>query len=80
MEDYPNVLKYAPYAQNDKRSWSVCYGVHLYSFKAQGDTVKWIASLKEGLQKYPQHSFFFGHLIDYYSNNNKYDEAMQFAR
>ena len=22
---------------------------------------------------------FFGHLIDYYSNNNKFDEAMQFA-
>ncbi len=48
------------------------------ALKAEGDTVKWIASLKEGLQKYPQHSFFFGHLIDYYSNNNKYDEAMQF--
>lgn len=28
---------------------------------------------------YPEHSFFFGHLIDYYSNNNKFDEAMQFA-
>ena len=49
------------------------------ALKAQGDTVKWVASLKEGIQKYPDHPFFFGHLIDYYSSHNKYDEAMQFA-
>ena len=49
------------------------------ALKAQGDTAKWVASLKEGVQKYPEHQYFFGHLIDYYSNNNKYEEAMQFA-
>ena len=79
MEDYPSVLKYAPYAQNDKEVGQYAMEFISTALKAQGDTVKWVASLKEGLQKYPQHSFFFGHLIDYYSNNNKYDEAMQFA-
>ena len=76
MEDYPSVLKYAPYAKEEGK-----YAMEFIStaLKAQGDTVKWISSLKDGIQKYPEHSFFFGHLIDYYSNNNKFDEAMQFA-
>lgn len=78
-EDYPNVLKYAPYAQNDKEVGKYAMEFISTALKAQGDTVKWIASLQEGIQKYPDHPFFFGHLIDYYSSNNKYDEAMQFA-
>ncbi|WP_373830092.1 hypothetical protein, partial [Bacteroides heparinolyticus] len=79
MEDYPNVLKYAPYAKNDKEVGKYAMEFISTALKAQGDTINWIASLKEDIQKYPDHSFFFGHLIDYYSNNNKYDEAMQFA-
>ena len=78
-EDYANILKYAPYAQDDKEVGKYAMEFISTALKAQGDTVKWIASLKEGIQKYPEHSFFFGHLIDYYSNNNKFDEAMQFA-
>lgn len=79
MEDYPSVLKYAPYAQNDKEVGKYAMEFISTALKAEGDTVKWVTSLKEGIQKYPDHPFFFGHLIDYYSNNNKYDEAMQFA-
>ena len=79
MEDYPSVLKYAPYAKEDKEVGKYAMEFISTALKAQGDTVKWIASLKDGILKYPEHSFFFGHLIDYYSNNNKFDEAMQFA-
>ena len=79
MEDYPSVLKYAPYAKEDKEVGKYAMEFISTALKAQGDTVKWIASLKDGIQQYPEHSFFFGHLIDYYSNNNKFDEAMQFA-
>ena len=79
MEDYPSVLKYAPYAKEDKEVGKYAMEFISTALKAQGDTIKWIASLKDGIQKYPEHSFFFVHLIDYYSNNNKFDEAMQFA-
>lgn len=79
IEDYPTVLKYAPYAENDKEVGQYAMEFISTALKAQGDTVKWVASLKNGIEKYPQHSFFFGNLIDYYSNTNKYDEAMQFA-
>lgn len=50
MEDYPSVLKYAPYAQNDKEVGQYAMEFISTALKAQGDTVKWIASLKEGLQ------------------------------
>lgn len=79
MEDYPTVLKYAPYAKNDKEVGKYAMEFVSTALKAQGDTAKWIVSLQEGVQKYPEHPFFFGHLIDYYSNNNKYNEAMKFA-
>ena len=79
MEDYPTVLKYAPYAEDDKEFGKYAMEFVSTAYKAEGDTIKWVESLKKGIQKYPDHSFFFGHLIDYYSNTNKYDEAMKFA-
>jgi len=79
LEDYPSILKYAPYAQNDKEVGKYAMEFISTALQKGGDTDKWLASLKEGIQKYPDHAFFFGNLIDYYSNNNKYDEAMQFA-
>lgn len=79
VEDYPSVVKYAKYAENDKELGKYTMEFVSTALKAQGDTVKWIASLKEGVQKYPDYPFFFGHLIDYYNNNKKFDEAMQFA-
>lgn len=79
LEDYPSILKYAPYAKDDKEVGRYAMEFLSTAFKAEGDTVKFVASLKEGLQKYPDHPFFFGSLIDYYTSNNKYDEAMQFA-
>lgn len=79
MEDYPNVLKYAPYAADDKEVGAYAMEFMSTAYKAEGDTIQWLNSLKDGIKKYPKYPFFFGHLIDYYSNNNKYDEAMAFA-
>ncbi len=79
MEDYPTVLRYAPYGKNDPEVGKYAMEFISTSLKNQGDTAKWLDSLKEGIEKYPEYTFFFGNLIDYYSNNDKYDEAMQFA-
>lgn len=79
LEDYPSILKYAPYGKDDKEVGKYNMEFISTALKAQGDTVQWLKSLEEGVQKYPDHAFFFGNLIDYYSSNNKFDEAMQFA-
>ncbi|MCD7899856.1 MAG: tetratricopeptide repeat protein [Bacteroides sp.] len=78
-DDYSSILKYAPYAENDKEFGQYAMEFISTAYKAEGDTIKWLESLKAGIQKYPDHPYFFGHLIDYYSNNNKFDEAMTFA-
>lgn len=79
LEDYPAVLKYAPLAADDKEFGQYAMEFISTAYLAEGDTVKWINSLQEGIKKYPAYPFFFGHLIDYYSNNNKFNEAMVFA-
>ena len=79
MEDYPSVLKYAPYAKDDKEVGKYAMEYVSTALKAEGDTAKWVISLQEGVQKYPDYPFFFGNLIDYYSNSKKFDEAMKFT-
>lgn len=77
--DYGNVLKYAPYAEDDPK-----YGQYALEFMSQAyisrqDTENWLATLERGIEKYPQDDFFFANLIDYYGTNQKYDEALEFA-
>ncbi|MBW9203282.1 tetratricopeptide repeat protein [Bacteroidales bacterium SW292] len=79
LEDYPSVMKYAPVAKDDKEVGKYAMEFYSTALKTEGDTAKWVESLKEGVEKYPEHPFFFGNLIDYYSNSKKFDDAMAFA-
>lgn len=78
-EDYKNVLKYSPIASKDKEVGKYAMEFQAGAYKALKDTANWIATLKEGTQKFPEYSFFFGHLVDYYSNQGDYKDAMIFA-
>lgn len=51
LEDYHSVLKYAPYAKDDKAVGQFAMELTSTALKAQGDTVKWIASLKRRFGK-----------------------------
>jgi tetratricopeptide (TPR) repeat protein len=73
------VKKYAPYARDDKEVGKFALEFLATAYKSDGDTAQWISILKEGVTKYPDHTFFFGHLIDYYSNKSDFDEAMEFT-
>ncbi|MBO4984773.1 MAG: tetratricopeptide repeat protein [Bacteroides sp.] len=79
INDNASIAKYAPYAQGNAKYGQYAMEFICTALKAEGDTAKWVASLQEGVEKYPDYPFFFGNLIDYYSGNNKYDEAMQYA-
>ena len=78
-EDNQSVIKYAPLGANDKEYGKYAMEFLAGAYKAEGDTVQWLATLKEGIQKHPDYAFFFGHLVDYYSNTGKFQEAMTFA-
>lgn len=78
-EDYKNVLKYSQLASLDKEVGKYGLEFQAGAYKALKDTTNWIATLKEGTQKFPDYSFFFGHLVDYYSNLGDFKNAMYFA-
>lgn len=78
-EDNQNIIKYAPLGAKDKEYGKYAMEFLAGAYKALGDTVQWIETLKEGIKQHPDYSFFFGHLIDHYSNSGKFEEAMTFA-
>lgn len=79
LNDNNKILKYSSLAATDKEFGKYGKEFEASAYKALGDTVKWVSCLKEGIEKFPQDQYFFGNLIDYYSNSNKNDEAMKFA-
>ena len=77
--NYQNVLKYVDLASKYVENGKFAMEFKASAYKALGDTVQWVNTLKEGMQRFSDHPFFFGHLIDYYSNSGKYAEAVSFA-
>ncbi len=79
VEDWPNVLKYAPVADGNKEVGMNAAELLCTAYKAMGDTARWVVALQEGLKKYPQSQSFFANLIDYYTNSGKFADAIAFA-
>lgn len=77
--DYANVLKYAPYAEDDATVGQYAMEFLAQAHKQVADTTAWIETLKRGIEKYPQDDYFFANLIDYYGSQNNYGEALEFA-
>lgn len=77
--NYQQALKYSQLAAGDKENGQYGLEFEATAYKALGDTTSWLNTLKQGIEKFPDHSFFFGHLVDYYSNTGKYSEALEFA-
>lgn len=79
IQDWDAIIKYAPYGVKDAEFGKHTMELYCLALKEKGDEGKWIAALQEGVKMYPDYDYFFGSLIDYYSNNDKYAEAMTFA-
>ena len=77
--NYQQALNYSQLAAGDKENGKYGLEFEATAYKALGDTAKWLNTLKQGIEKFPDHSFFFGHIVDYYSNTGKYNEALEFA-
>jgi len=78
-ENYPAVEKYAPIAQADKENGQNATEFLIEALKKQDKTDQMLSVLKEAINKFPGNQAFFANMIDYYSANEKYDEALAFA-
>ena len=77
--DYPSVLKYAPYAEDDATVGQYAMEFLAQAYKQNGNTTAWNETLKRAIDKHPQDDYFFANLIDYYGSQDKYDDALEFA-
>ncbi|MCR5573494.1 MAG: tetratricopeptide repeat protein [Bacteroidaceae bacterium] len=78
-ENYAAVEKFAPMAQADAENGQNATEFLVEAYKKQGKTDQMMSVLKDALDKYPGNQAFFANMIDYYTSNNKYDEAQAFA-
>ena len=69
---YMEELKQAGYKELNMYQW-------LYEeYKIAEDTVKFLATLQEGLKKFPTDMFLMGNMINYYIYSKKIDEAISY--
>ncbi len=73
------ILKFAPVAIKDKENGGTAMQVFSDALKTKGDTAQWVASLQEGILKFPENQYFFANLVDYYSGADQPEKAMEFA-
>lgn len=78
-KNYDAAIKYSSAAFRDKENGSNAMQLYAEALKAKGDTAKWIESLQNGMLQFPTNQYFFANLIDYYSNHNQLNKAMDFA-
>jgi tetratricopeptide (TPR) repeat protein len=48
----------------------------VYGDKEKGDSIKWLETIKEGAQRFPDQDFFVGNIMDYYLQRGMVDEGL----
>lgn len=77
--DHAAVIKYAPYALDNKENGKFAMQLLAEAYKANKDSVQFLKTIQDGIIKYPSNQYFFANLIDYYAARNQNSKAMEFA-
>ena len=76
VSDYELVSRFASYALNSAEYAQYAMELICTASLQQGDTLKYMESLREGMQRYPDDRFFFANLVDLYLKTDRIEEAM----
>ena len=79
IEDYATIEKTAPLAVDTTKEGMQSLEILSYAFKNLEKDAEFLATLKEGMEKFPEHMYFFGSLVDFYVNHEQLDEALALA-
>lgn len=79
LENWNNVLKYAQVATADEEVGETATEMLCDAYGNLKDTTSWLATLKEGLIKYPTEGYYYGKLLNYYNLKNDMDELEKFV-
>ena len=77
-KDVDAVIKYGNIGkENATEGWrSLMFMAEIYGNKETGDSIKWLETIKEGAQKFPEQDFFVGNIMDYYLQRGMVDEGL----
>ncbi len=78
LKDNSSVIKYAAIGKTHKEEGfrSLMCLAEVYGKGETPDSVQWLATVKEGVEKFPNQEYFVGNLMDYYIQKGKVSEAL----
>lgn len=79
MEKYDMALKYIDMALDDPEVGEQAMMYKCMAYSNLGDSLKWVETLKEAVEKYPSKEYFYSNLISYYNNHDQNAELLKFA-
>lgn len=76
-KDVASVIKYGNVGkESNSEGWrALMFMAEVYG-KEQVDSVKWLETIKEGAQRFPDQDFFVGNIMDYYLQKGMVDDAL----
>ena len=77
-KDVASVIKYGNIGkENASEGWrALMFMAEVYGDKEKGDSIKWLETIKEGAQRFPEQDFFVGNIMDYYLQRGMVDEGL----
>lgn len=77
-KDAAAVVKYGTIGKENKNEgWrSLMFMAEVYGDKENGDSIKWLETVKEGAEKFPEQDFFVGNVMDYYLQKGLVEEGL----
>ena len=77
-KDVASVIKYGNVGkENASEGWrALMFMADVYGDKEKGDSIKWLETIKEGAQRFPEQDFFVGNIMDYYLQKGMVDEGL----
>ena len=78
LKDNSAVVKYAAIGKNHKEEGfrSLMCLAEVYGKGETPDSTKWLATIQEGVEKFPTQEYFVGNLMDYYIQKGNVAEAL----
>lgn len=70
------VIEYAPLAKRAGQKPHLIQEFLARALEQKADTLHWVAALNEGLNDYPNHHYFFSHLVDYYTATDQLERGL----
>lgn len=80
LEDYAAIEKVAPLAVNDTTEEAMqALEILALSYQKQDKTDEFLATLKQGVEKFPKDLYFFGNLVEHFIKSENLDGALALA-